>query len=211
MSELLILGAGGHGKVVADIASMMGKWDKIFFLDDRDDIKEIMGFPVIGKCADYECYKDKFQYGFVAIGNNAVRLEWLHRLLKAGYTVPRIIHPRSSVSRFSSIGIGTVIMAGAVVNASVTIGRGCIVNTSSSIDHDCVIHDGVHISPGAHIGGTVTIGECSWVCIGSSISNNIEIGKHVIVASGAAVVRNVPDHVMVAGVPAITKKQYGDE
>jgi len=98
-------------------------------------------------------------------------------------------------------------MAGAVVHVNAVIGKGCIINTSSSVDHDCILEDGVHISPGAHIGGSVSIGKYTWVCIGSCIANNIKIGRNVIVAAGAAVIKDVPDNVMVAGVPAILKKK----
>jgi len=205
MSKLLILGAGGHGKVVADIASMIKKWDSISFLDDREDLKEVIGFPVIGKLKDYILYKNEFKYAFVAIGNNALRLDWLERLDREGFIIPVIIHPQSTISRFSKIEAGTVLMAGTVVNACVAIGRGCILNTCCSIDHDCIVDNGAHISPGSHIGGTVTIGSCVNIGIGSNISNNITIGSSSIIAAGAAVVQNVPDNVMVAGVPAKIK------
>lgn len=204
--NLLILGAGGHGKVVADTALITGKWEQIAFLDDREELHEVMGIPVIGKFVDFKLFRKDYHYAFVAIGNNKLRLEWIERLSNAGFKIPSIIHPVSFVSRSCSIGEGTVVMAGAIINANTNIRRGCIINTSSSIDHDCILEDGVHISPGAHIGGTVNIGKYTWVCIGSSVVNNITIGKNVIIAAGAAVTKNVPDNVMVAGVPAVIKK-----
>jgi sugar O-acyltransferase (sialic acid O-acetyltransferase NeuD family) len=206
MSKLLILGAGGHGKVIADIALMSGRWKQIAFLDDREELEEVIGIPVIGRLNDYMSFIEEFQHAFVAIGNNKLRIEWIDRLSKAGFNTPAIIHPFSFVSKTSNIGEGTVVMVGAVINANTNIGRGCIINTSSSIDHDCTLEDGVHISPGAHIGGTVNIGKCAWVCIGSSVVNNITIGKNAIIAAGAVVTKNIPDNVMVAGVPAIFKK-----
>lgn len=206
MSKLLILGAGGHGKVVADIANILGQWDSISFLDDKKDLKEVMGFPVIGKLMDYKAFKNDFKNAFIAIGNNSLRLSWLERLYKEGFIIPTIIHPQSIISKFISIDYGTVVMAGVVVNTGTSIGRGCIINTGSSIDHDCKLGDGVHISPGAHIGGTAIIGSGAWLGIGSSIVNNIIIGNNSIVAAGAAVLENIPDNVIVAGVPAIIKK-----
>lgn len=206
MSGLLILGAGGHGKVVADTALLMNIWDNIAFLDDNPDLREVMGIAILGKLEDANLFKHKFGYAFVAIGNNTVRLEWLNRLLMAMFDIPAVIHPNSIISRFSTIGAGSVVMAGVVVNANTSIGRGCILNTGCSIDHDCVLDDGVHISPGAHTGGTVKIGRCTWVCIGSSISNNISIGRNAVIASGASVITNVADNVMVAGIPAMVKK-----
>lgn len=206
MSKLLILGAGGHGKVVADTALMTGRWKQIAFLDDREELEKVIGIPVIGRLNDCMSFREEFQHAFVAIGNNKLRIEWINRLSKVGFIIPTIIHPFSFVSKTSNIDKGTVVMAGAVINTNTVIGKGCIINTSSSIDHDCTLEDGVHISPGVHIGGTVSIGKCTWVCIGSSIANNTTIGKNVIIAAGAAVTKDVPDNVMVAGVPAILKK-----
>lgn len=211
MSGLLILGAGGHGNVVAETASMMGTWDTISFLDDRHELKEANGISVIGELADFVSHKDKFQSAFVAIGNNEVRLEWIQKLEREGFIIPIIIHPFSSVSRHTGIREGTVIMSGAVINSNTSIGKGCIINTSSSIDHDCIIEDGVHVSPGSHIGGTVKIGQRSWLCIGTNVANNINIGSNVVIAAGSTVIRNVPDNVLAAGVPAMIKKQFGDD
>ncbi|MCR8635385.1 MULTISPECIES: NeuD/PglB/VioB family sugar acetyltransferase [Paenibacillus] len=206
MSGLLILGAGGLGKVIAEIAVLMGKWERIAFLDDRVELKEVMGFPVIGKLTDLDSYIKDYNNAFVAIGHNHTRLMWLQLIGISGFIIPALIHPLSIVSKFSSIGEGTAVMAGAVINTDATIGRGCIINTCASIDHDCTLEDGIHVSPGARVSGTVNIGRCSWVCVGSTIANDIRIGSHVIVAAGAVVVRNVPDNVMVAGVPAMLKK-----
>jgi sugar O-acyltransferase (sialic acid O-acetyltransferase NeuD family) len=202
MSKLLILGAGGHGKVVAEIAKLMGLWDKIAFLDDNDEIKEVCGMQVIGRISDLGQFRHEYDNVFVAIGNNRLRIELINKALNEGFNVPILVHPFTSISKESSIGIGTVIMAGVVINPHVAIGKGCIINTSSSIDHDCIIEDGVHISPGAHIGGTVRIGSKTWICIGASIANNITIGSDSIIAAGAAVVKDIESNVLAGGVPA---------
>ncbi|AOH55870.1 hypothetical protein ABE28_016025 [Peribacillus muralis] len=206
MANLLIFGAGGHGKVVSEIALLSNYWRNIAFLDDRDDLKEVLNISIIGKLNDYNYFKQNFQYAFVAIGNNKLRLKWIELLSKEGFIMVTLIHPYSSISKSSNIGEGTVVMAGSVINADTRIGRGCIINTSSSIDHDCILKDGVHISPGVNLGGTVTIDECSWAGIGSSVINNIIIGSNVVLAAGAVVIKNIPDNVMAAGVPAIIKK-----
>jgi len=204
--KLLILGAGGHGKVVAEIASLMKQWDEIAFLDDNKELKEVNGYKVIDGLRNYKLYKEEYENVFVAIGNNKFRIDLIENLLEEGFKIPVLIHPFTAISSNVQINKGTVVMSGAVINTNTVIGKGCIINTSSSIDHDCTLEDGVHISPGVHIGGTVNIGKCTWVCIGTSIANNITIGKNVIIAAGAAVVQNVPDNVMIAGVPAIFKK-----
>ena len=206
VKKLLILGSGGHGKVVAEIASLMKQWDEIAFLDDKEGLKEVNGYKVIDKLKNYKLYKEEYKNAFVAIGNNKLRINLIENLLREGFEIPILIHPFTFISNNVKVDKGTVIMAGAVINTNSVIGKGCIINTSSSIDHDCILKDGVHISPGVHVGGTVNIGKCTWVCIGSSIANNITIGKNVIVAAGAAVIKDVPDNVIVAGVPAIFKK-----
>jgi sugar O-acyltransferase (sialic acid O-acetyltransferase NeuD family) len=202
VSRLLILGAGGHGKVVADIAIESGRWNSISFLDDKEDLRKVMGFPVIGRLEDYKSLKEKFEFVFVAIGNNGLRLDWLNRLISENFKIPIIIHRFSSISKDVEIENGSVIMPGVIVNTDTRIGKGCILNTGCSIDHDCVLGDGVHISPGVNIGGTVTIGPKSWLGIGSSISNNIFIGQKSIIAAGAVVTKDIPENVTVAGIPA---------
>lgn len=207
MANLLILGAGGHGKVIADIASQLGKWNKIAFADDRIDINTILNFPIVSSMGEYEKVIDQYDEAFIAIGNNKIRMQWINKLISREVRIAKIIHPSSVISEFSEIGEGTVVMPGTIVNADTSIGRGVILNTSSSIDHDCRIEDGVHISPGVHICGTVIIGRCSWICTASSIINNVKIGVNVKVAAGSTVLCNVPSNVMVAGTPAVIKKQ----
>lgn len=210
MSKLLILGAGGHGKVVADIASLMNLWEEISFLDDRTDLSEVNGFKVIGRFDDYIKFLDEYSNAFVAIGNNTLRLKWIDILERAGFKIPILKHPQSIISKTSYLEAGVVVMPGAVVNTSSIIKRGCIINTGSTIDHDSVLDEGVHISPGAHLGGGVLVGNSSWICIGASISDHIRIGKHSIVAAGSVVIEDVDDFVMVAGVPAKIKKCWSE-
>ena len=206
-NNLLILGAGGHGKVAADCAKETGMYDKIAFLDDAKKGQTVLGMPVLGAFSDAELYKNEFTHSFIALGNNQQRLELIDRMIALGYKVPVIIHPSAIISTYSKVSEGSLILAGVVINADAIIGRGCIINTSSSIDHDCILGAGVHISPGARLGGMVTIGDFTWVCIGASIANNINIGSGSIVASGAAVVTDVESNTMVAGTPAKVKKK----
>ncbi|MFS3928314.1 acetyltransferase [Priestia flexa] len=206
MAKLLILGAGGHGKVVSEIAQLMKQWDEIAFLDDREDISEVMGIPIVGKLADLQVLSSEYEYAFVAIGNNAARLKWIEELNTHQFKIPNLVHPSSIVSAKSYIEEGTVIMAGAVINPDVRIGRSCIINTASTIDHECILQEGVHTSPGVNIGGTVRVGKRTWICIGASIINNINIGDDSIIAAGAVVIKDVPNNVLVAGVPASIKE-----
>lgn len=208
MGRLLIMGAGGHGKVLAEAAFAMNHFSEILFLDDFFSKNEnCIGFSVVGSFNDM---RRLFQEGdslAVAIGDNRKRLSLLAEAKELGYALPVIIHPFSWLSPSVSIAEGSVVLAGAVLNSSVKIGRGCIVNTSATVDHDCVLADGVHLSPGSHLSGQVSIGECSWICVGAAIGNQISIGKNCVLAAGAALVSDMPDDAFFAGVPAQAKQR----
>lgn len=198
--KLLIIGASGHGKVVADIAIKMNKWQSISFLDDNESIKECMGLKVIGRTSDAYKYKDKANL-FVAIGNNATRENIQDKLENEGLSVVSLIHPNAIIGTDVEIGNGTVIMAGVVINSSSRVGKGCIINTSCSIDHDNVIKDYVHISPGANLAGTVKVGKRSWIGIGSVVSNNTNICNDCKIGAGAVVVKDITEPGIYVGIP----------
>ena len=209
MSKLLILGAGGHGKVVAECALSLGLYTEIAFLDD--DVKVVgqlilSSCPVLGTFSDASDLAYKFSEAFVALGNNRARVDLINSLKKIGYRIPSLIHPAAYVSKFARIESGTVIMAGAVVNVDAHIGVGGIINTGASVDHDCLLGMGVHLSPGARLGGTVRVGDYTWICMGACVVNNVRVGEGSVVAAGAAVVRDVGDGVLVAGVPGRVRK-----
>ena len=198
--KLIIIGASGHGKVVADIAIKMNKWQSIAFLDDDKSIKISMGLEVIGNTADAFTYKDEADF-FVAIGSNATREKVQEKLIAEGLNVVSLIHPSSVIGTDLEIGIGTAIMAGVVINSSTKIGKGCIINTSTSLDHDNVIDDYVHTSPGVRTAGSVSIGKGTWLGIGSVISNNVNICSGCKVGAGAVVVKDITEPGTYVGVP----------
>lgn len=194
LKKLIIIGASGHGKVIADIAVKNG-YEDIVFLDDDDNVKECAGFPVIGKtCEAKEMDGDKI----VAIGNPIIR-EKIQNEISGVIT---LIHPDAIISRRVEIGEGSVIMAGAVINSDTVIGRGCIINTGASVDHDGVIKDFVHISVGAHVAGTAHISEKTWIGAGAIILNNISICGNTMIGAGAVVTKNVLERGTYVGVPA---------
>lgn len=202
MSNLLILGAGGHGKVVLDTAISMGKFDKIAFLDDCLASHSILEYPVIGKGDDYQHFISEYDEAIIAIGDNALRLAFIKKFKEAGYNIPNLIHKTAYVSPFATLGEGIVVMANAVINANATIGDGVIVNTGTVVEHDNRIEEGVHLSPNVSLGGTVQIGRGTWVGIGATVINNITIGQEAMIAAGAVVIRDVKPHQKVMGVPA---------
>lgn len=198
--KLLIIGASGHGKVIADIALKMNRWQSVAFLDDDDTIKKSIGLEVIGKTSDAFKYNNEAEF-FVAIGNNTTRERIQEQLEENGLELATLIHPNAVIGIDVVIGTGTVVMPGAVINCCSIIGKGCIINSSSSVDHDNVIEDYVHVSPGANLAGTVTVGKGSWIGIGSSISNNVRICKGCIVGAGAVVVKDITESGTYIGVP----------
>ncbi len=200
--KLIIIGASGHGKVVADIAIKTNKWKSIAFLDEDESIKTSLGLEVVGKSDDaynYN-YKDEVDF-FVAIGNNTIREEIQEKLISKGFSVVKIVHPSAIIGTDVEIGIGTVIMAGVVINSSSKIGNGCIINTSCSLDHDNIIGDYVHISPGSNLAGAVTVGKGCWLGVGSVVSNNINICSGCKVGAGAVVVKDITELGTYVGVP----------
>lgn len=201
--RLLIIGAGGHGRVVADSADAAGVWSDIAFVDDKyPNIKASGRWSVIGVLADLDVLHEFWGAVVVAIGDNVLRLKLQEKASEIGYFVATIIHPSAVVANDAEIGDGSVIFANAVVNTGCHIGRSVILNTAATIDHDVVIRDGVHVSPGAHLAGDIVVGDCAWIGIGASIINGLEIGQRAIVGAGASVVNDVADDVTVVGVPA---------
>ena len=191
--KVVIIGAGGHARVIADIITASSD-EVVGFLDDNKDLhnKEIYGDKkVLGNTSESDIEKFNDFYFVIGIGSNRVRqiiaekypnLKW--------YTA---IHPSSIIGSNVEIGEGTVVMPGTVINIGTRIGKHCIVNTSVSLDHDNVLEDFVHVSPGAHLAGTVKVGKSSWICTGANVINNINIAENNVIGAGATVIKNIED------------------
>lgn len=202
MKRLAILGASGHGKVIADAAAAAG-WDDLVFYDDDWPRRRTNGrWTVAGDSAVLVDALDEHDGVVVGVGDNRTRLELMRRLTRSDAHLVSVVHPRAVISRYADIGDGSVAFAGAVINVDSRIGRGCIINTGATVDHDCTLADGVHLSPGAHLAGAVTVGEASWVGIGASVRQRVTIASDVTVGAGAVVVSHVPAAQTVVGVPA---------
>lgn len=199
--NLLILGAGGHGRVVADVAKSSRQWKQIAFLDDEVVPNTFPGIKIIGKLNTVIPYLKKYDI-FVAIGNNRIREQILTDLENKGAKMPVIIHPNATIGSNVKIGAGTVIMPGVIINCNSSIGKGCIINTGSSIDHDNIIGDYVHLSPGVHTAGTVKIGKGTWIGIGAVIRNDMRIGSDCMIGAGAVVVKDILEAGIYVGNPA---------
>ena len=197
--QVIVIGASGHGKVVADIVRRSGD-TLLGFLDDNERLPtEVAGIPVLGKVEDYVKYSETSF--IIGIGNSVVREKIAHQLCDVHWYTA--IHPSAVISALDTrIGVGSVVMANAVINPSAHIGEHCIINTSAVVEHDNRVENFAHISVGAKLGGTVSIGTHVWVGIGSTIVNNITICDHCTIGAGAVVIHDIKESGTYVGVPA---------
>ncbi len=206
MKRLAIFGASGHGKVIAEIAELCG-WTEVIFFDDDTNKNKLEKWLVSGNMNTLISKAINFDGCLVAIGDNKIRSEKIELLLSKGFNnLVSLIHPSAIVSSHCEIGVGTVIMAGSLVNPFSKIGVASIINTGSIIEHDNVIEDYVHISPGVKTSGGVKIGSKTWIGAGSSIKQNLTIGQNVIVGMGSVVIDSIPKNSIAFGVPAKIQK-----
>jgi acetyltransferase EpsM len=206
VKQLVIVGAGGHARVVADLVRVAGVFEIVAFVDELAEQRDgdmYLGARVYAGASGLDRARQKgIGYALPAFGDNLARLSCLERLHANGYEIISAVHPSAVVATDVAFGAGTVICASAVVGPAARLGEGCIVNTGATVDHDSVLGDGVHVEPGAHLGGTVRIGQASTIGIGAVVGKRLQVGAHTHVGAGAVVVRNLPDGVIVWGVPA---------
>ncbi|MBS1710001.1 MAG: acetyltransferase [Armatimonadetes bacterium] len=200
MKQLLVLGGGGHARVVLDAARSSGRIVAGVF-DDRPGRtgQTIDGFAIVG---DYAGFLGKLHTGieaFVAVGANDVRLRLASEAPAQWAT---LVHASAYVAPSAVLGVGTVVMAGAVVQPGAVVGDHVVVNTCSSVDHDCVVADGVHIAPGARLCGGVHVGDGALVGAGSVVLPNIRVGAWAVVGAGAMVRDDIPPAETWVGMPA---------
>lgn len=177
---LLILGAGGHGKAVAEAALLSGHWQRIAFVDDRwPQLQTTFGWPVVADVAGLSAVATVANAAIAAVGNNATRESWLKAISAVGLPLATVIHPRACVSASAQVGVGTAIMALAMVGVEVRIGEGAILNAGSTVDHDATLGDFAHLGVGVQIAGGVQIGARTWLQAGCCA------GYRVVVPDGA--------------------------
>ena len=196
--QVIVIGAGGHGKVVADIVLRSGH-TLLGFLDDSQAVSPVAGIPMLGTV---DCYARYPQASFVlAIGSAAARQTLSRKLTGVNWLTA--IHPSAVISPLNvTIGPGSVIGANAVVNPGASIGSHCIINTGAIVEHDNKIGDFCHISVGAKLGGGVCIGDSTWVGIGVTVSNHLCICGNCTIGAGAVVIRNIRESGTYVGIPA---------
>ena len=190
--KLAIIGAGGHGKVIGEIA-LLNQYETIDFFDDRANEIEKFPFNVIDTLSYLKDHLEDYESFFVAIGDNQIRSEKIQWLKKYKMNIINLVHPKSTISKFSSLGVGTCVMANAAVNPGTLIKEGVIINTSSSVDHDCIIKDYAHISPNCSLSGNVSVGKFTHLGTGTSVHPGINIGNNVNTGVGSKVFKDILD------------------
>jgi acetyltransferase EpsM len=204
-TAIVIIGAGGHAKVVADIARRAGL-AVAGFLDTVNPDRQgapFQGVTVLGGLEQLDLLASKgVRQAVVAVGDCTARLHLAEYALGAGFMLPVLIHPSAVLAPDALVGDGTVLAAGAIVNPGASVGAHVIVNTAASVDHDCVVGDGVHIAVGARLAGRVTIGRGTWIGMGALVKEGVRVGAESIVGAGALVLEDVPDRVTAYGSPA---------
>ncbi|WP_323720981.1 acetyltransferase [Acetomicrobium sp.] len=208
MIPVIGLGAGGHAKVVIEILRLIGNYEFIGLLDPKNDLwgTYVLDVPVFGDDDLLPAlYEKGIRHAFIGLGSTGdtiPRKKLYDKVCGFGFHVVTAIHPKVIISPSVRIGAGVTIMAGAIINASARLGNNVIVNTGAIVEHDCIIEDHAHIATGAKLASTVFVGEGSHIGIGASIRQCIRIGRYSVIGAGAAVTNDVPDGVVVAGVPA---------
>jgi len=207
--QVVGIGAGGHAKVVIEVLELMGIHELVGLLDSNRELwgTEVLGVPVLGDDGLLpDLYQQGVRHAFIGVGgvgDTRPRRRLYEEVRQTGFQMVDAIHPQAVISPSVNLGHGPTIMAGAVINAEVQLGDNVIVNTGAIVEHDCILGDHVHVSTGARLASTVQVGEGAHIGLGASVRQCVRIGRNAIVGAGAAVVEDVPDNVVVVGVPAM--------
>ena len=208
-NNLIIIGAGGHGKVAADCARAMGQFDTIRFLDaEYPNFCEVADWDIIGSPDQFENFSDERTCYFIAIGHNSTRAKWQAKVIESGARICTLIHPSACIAPQVIIGRGTLVLAKVVVNVATSIGEGCIINTAATVDHDCSLGEFSHLAPGVSLAGAVKLGVEVFIGIGSNIIQCLSIGDKSTIGAGSTVLENIPANVTAVGTPAKVIKKH---
>lgn len=209
--RLVIWGSSGHALVVADIVRLQDEYEIVGFIDSVNPVHPgatSLETPILGGEEQLATLRQKgIEHLIFGLGDCRARLKLSDIVRSKGFHLAIAIHPHAVIAQNVAVGPGTVIAAGAVVNPGSRIGENVIINTAASIDHECTIEDGVHISPGVHLAGKVTVGRATWIGIGTTVIDRIRIGTGAVIGAGSVVIRDIPDEVVAFGVPARVQRK----
>lgn len=188
MRRLIVVGAGGHGRSVAEAALASGEFELAGFLDDAfPSLKKVWDFSVLGTTADISRSREFGEAAIVGIGNNDLREAIFAQLLAAGFELATVLHPKAVVSPSAGLGVGCTIMAGAIIGTEAQLGKGVIVNCGAVVDHHCLIEDFGHLGVHAAMAGGSLLGRGAWMQAGSAVGCGVKIGAGVVLAPGRGV------------------------
>lgn len=213
MERIVIIGASGHGKVVADILKSQGR-SIVGFIDATKSIgTTVLAYRVIGREEDLDILIPQYviTHVIVAIGDNWIRSQVVERIKKYPLELASVISPVASIGTDVTIGEGSVICPGVIIGPGSSIGKCCILNTHASLDHDGIIEDFSSLAPGVVTGGNVKIGAYSAICLGAHIIHRVTIGSHTVIGAGSLVLHNVEDHIVAYGVPSRSIRKRRDD
>ena len=203
--QLVIIGAGGHGKVVLDILRAAGRYEAVGFVDADPALagREVNGLPVLGSANMLpKLGQQKIRRAIVAIGDNRARLQYAQLLRGQGFELVNAVHPSAFVSPTARLGVNVVVAPLAAVITDATVGDSAIINTGASVDHEGEVAEGAHVGPGARLAGRVRVGVGAFVGIGATVIQCLSVGRYAMVGAGAVVIADVPEYATVVGVPA---------
>jgi len=206
MERVVVIGGGGHAKVIVDLLLAAGRYSIAGCVERKPEACSDLGIPLLGDDLRLpEIYRDGVRYAFVAIGDNRVRRRLSARAVELGFELANAVSPTAILSPRVKLGAGIAIMAGVVINACSQIGDGVIVNTGATIDHDCAIGAWAHIAPGSNLAGCVRVGEGAFLGVGCRVIPGVSIGEWTTVGAGGVVIHDLPAEVTAIGVPARVK------
>lgn len=201
--NLILIGAGGHAHACIDVIEQHGQYQIAGLVGISEEIHtQHLGYTVIATDDDLPQLAKEFQYAFIAVGQTRSsddRIRLCKQVTELGFQLPVILAPPAHVSRHATIGAGTIIMHGAIVNAGARVGNNCIINTLALVEHDAIVEDHCHISTGAILNGDVNIGSGSFVGSGTVIKEGVSLGKGCVVGMGLSVRHNLADHTLFVG------------
>lgn len=201
---IVILGAGGHAKVVVEIFRAAGETVHCCVEEEAGAAGDLMGVPILIGEKEHlpRLMAEGYTRAHVAIGSNKLRAKIAGRLVEMGFSLASAVHPRATVSASATLGDGVAVMAGAVINACARVGGGTIINTGATVDHDCQVGDFAHIGPQCGLCGNVQVGEGAFLGVGTKVIPGKLIGDWSVAGAGSVIVRDVPEKSQVMGVPA---------
>jgi len=208
MSRLVIVGAGGHARVLAEIVSLSGKYRLVGFtdLEANTNRNQLLDLPVLGSDEVLpELLAQGIENAIIgvgSVGDNEVRRNLFEEIVRIGFHPAVLVHPKAVISPTARLGRGIAVMASAIINANARLGDNVIVNSGAVVEHDCLLGDHVHVTSGVRLASGVHLGQESHIGLGASVIQGISIGRGCLIGAGAVVIRDIPDHVVAFGVPA---------